>query len=238
MPPTPEPDMPADLLHAVAECQGRVVLVVGAGCSIEQPTGLKLVSEYAGEVLRKLVLDGILAGGDCDKPQDLSLVASAVWLPSFPLALRAPDLLRRRTQCNRPRRRRATLRRRSLVLETGCSRGTHRLGTVPCSRPEGRSHATGARCGGQASRSTVARTLGRVVGFPRWPVCSSSMPAVSTSDRSRGHGSVAPRGAGPQVEGGAAVARVCLGKAGRTTQAAGPPRCTAPQSSLRLSLSG
>lgn len=74
-----EPEMPADLLHAVAECQGRVVLVVGAGCSIEQPTGLKLASEYAAEVLRKLVLDGILADGDCDNPQDLSLVASAVW---------------------------------------------------------------------------------------------------------------------------------------------------------------
>ena len=79
MPLIAEADMPADLLHAVAECQGRVVLVVGAGCSIEQPTGLKLASEYAAEVLRELVLDGVLDDGDCDTPQDLSRVAGAVW---------------------------------------------------------------------------------------------------------------------------------------------------------------
>lgn len=80
MPLTPEASVvPADLLHAVAECQGRVVLVVGAGCSIEHPTGLKLAGEYAVEVHRELVLDGVLAEGDCENPQDLSLVASVVW---------------------------------------------------------------------------------------------------------------------------------------------------------------
>lgn len=71
--------VPADLLHAVAECQGRVVLVVGAGCSIEHPTGLKLASEYAAEVHRQLVLDGVLDDGECNDPRDLSLVASTVW---------------------------------------------------------------------------------------------------------------------------------------------------------------
>jgi len=75
----PATDVPADLLHAIAECQGRVVLVVGAGCSLEPPTGLKLASEYAVEVLNELVLDGVLADGGCHDSQDLSLVASTVW---------------------------------------------------------------------------------------------------------------------------------------------------------------
>lgn len=71
--------IPADLLHAFVERQGFVVLVVGAGCSIEDPTGLKLASEYAIEVHRQLVLDGVLDEGNCANPEDLSLVASAVW---------------------------------------------------------------------------------------------------------------------------------------------------------------
>jgi hypothetical protein len=75
----PAADLPADLLHALAECQGRVVLVVGAGCSIEPPTGPKLSSAYGVEVMRELVLDGIIDEGDCDHPDDLSVVASAVW---------------------------------------------------------------------------------------------------------------------------------------------------------------
>lgn len=80
MTPRAEADaVPADLLHAVAERRGHVVLVVGAGCSIEHPTGLKLASEYAVEAHRDLVLDGVLDQGACADPQDLSLVASAVW---------------------------------------------------------------------------------------------------------------------------------------------------------------
>jgi len=79
VPQIPAAEVPADLLHALAECQGRVVLVIGAGCSIEQPTGLKLSSVYAVEAMRQLVLDGVLDEGDCDRPEDLSLVASAVW---------------------------------------------------------------------------------------------------------------------------------------------------------------
>jgi len=72
-------ELPADLLHAVAECDGRVVLVLGAGCSLEEPTGLKLASFYASEAFRQLVLDGLLGQTECDDPDDLSLVASAVW---------------------------------------------------------------------------------------------------------------------------------------------------------------
>jgi hypothetical protein len=79
VPLVPEAALPAALLHAVAERRGLVVLVVGAGCSREDPTGLKLASEYAAEIHRKLVLDGILAPDDSTDPDDLSLVAGAVW---------------------------------------------------------------------------------------------------------------------------------------------------------------
>ena len=77
--PPRSPASRADLLHAVAEREGRVVLVVGAGCSVEDPTGLKLASHYAAEVHRRLVLDGFLGDGDCHEPHDLSLLASTVW---------------------------------------------------------------------------------------------------------------------------------------------------------------
>jgi hypothetical protein len=93
VPVLPAPVLPADLLHAVSECQGRVTLVVGAGCSIEEPTGLKLASAYAVDAFRQLVLDGLLNEGDCDNPDDLSLVASAVWVrhgSQVPLVERLP----------------------------------------------------------------------------------------------------------------------------------------------------
>ena len=46
---------------------------------LAHPTGLKLASQYAVEVLNELVLDGVLAEGECHDSQDLSLVASTVW---------------------------------------------------------------------------------------------------------------------------------------------------------------
>jgi hypothetical protein len=71
--------LPADLLGAIAhEDGGRVVLVIGAGCSIEAPTGLPLASACAEEAHRKLVEDGILNEGDCPDPSDLSCLADAV----------------------------------------------------------------------------------------------------------------------------------------------------------------
>jgi hypothetical protein len=97
------PGLPADLLHAVSECQGRVALVVGAGCSVEEPTGLKLASEYAAEAFRQLVLDGILNEGECDDPEDLSLVASAVWArhgSQTPLVERLPRSAFRTARAN------------------------------------------------------------------------------------------------------------------------------------------
>lgn len=72
------PSLPAELLLAVSERSGRIALVVGAGCSLEYPTNLRLSSYYANEAHRKLVLDDLLAVGDCSDPDDLSSVASAL----------------------------------------------------------------------------------------------------------------------------------------------------------------
>src|SRR4051794_2729105 len=71
--------LPAELLRAVSERSGRIALIVGAGCSLEQPTGLELSRVYAQRAHDRLVLDGVLAPGDCDDPTDLSAVAKAVF---------------------------------------------------------------------------------------------------------------------------------------------------------------
>lgn len=79
MPPTPtQTSCPPELLRALAEQRGLVVLVVGAGCSLDAPTGLELSRVYALEANRKLEQDGILTPGECPDPTDLSAVASAV----------------------------------------------------------------------------------------------------------------------------------------------------------------
>lgn len=71
--------LPANLLGAIAhEDGGRVVLVTGAGCSFEEPTGLPLASACAEEAHRRLVEDRILQEGDCPDPSDLSCLADAV----------------------------------------------------------------------------------------------------------------------------------------------------------------
>ncbi len=60
------PPLPSELLHAVAERAGRIALVVGAGCSLEPPTGLQLATTYSLDVYRQLVHDGLLTEGECD----------------------------------------------------------------------------------------------------------------------------------------------------------------------------
>ena len=73
-------ELPADLLYAISQTEGgRVVLVVGAGCSAEPPTDLPLSRELALSAHRKLVEDGVLGDGDCPEPHNLSSVADAVW---------------------------------------------------------------------------------------------------------------------------------------------------------------
>jgi len=53
-------DLPDHLLQAVAERTGRIALVVGAGCSLEEPTNLKLSRAYSLKVHADLVRDGAI----------------------------------------------------------------------------------------------------------------------------------------------------------------------------------
>lgn len=71
-------DLSAGLLSAIAARTGRVVLVLGAGCSFEFPTNLKPASVYSAKAHTALLRDGVLAEGDCDDPTDLSRLASVV----------------------------------------------------------------------------------------------------------------------------------------------------------------
>ena len=74
------PGLPPRLLEAISSPGGgRVVLVLGAGCSKENPTGLPLAGELSQELHRKLVLDGILSEGDVEDQRNLSAVADAVF---------------------------------------------------------------------------------------------------------------------------------------------------------------
>ena len=76
---TGQPTMPSELLRAISSPQGgRVVLVLGAGCSYEEPTALPLSGDLSKRCYRKLVDDGVLTCGDVDNPYDLSAVAKAV----------------------------------------------------------------------------------------------------------------------------------------------------------------
>jgi len=74
------PELPAELLEAVASPGGgRIVLVLGAGCSGERPTDLPLAGDLARECHRRLLADGRLADGAVGNPDDLSAVAAAVF---------------------------------------------------------------------------------------------------------------------------------------------------------------
>lgn len=70
--------VPSALLQAISTRQGRVALVVGAGCSLEAPTNLKLSREYSVEVHDALIADEVLEAGECVDPGDLSLLAEVV----------------------------------------------------------------------------------------------------------------------------------------------------------------
>ena len=74
------PSLPSDLLHAIsAPSGGRVVLVLGAGCSYEEPTSLPLSGGLSEECHRQLVADGMLTEDEVDDKRDLSAVAEAVF---------------------------------------------------------------------------------------------------------------------------------------------------------------
>jgi hypothetical protein len=71
--------LPSSLLSAIASREGgRVVLVVGAGCSFEDPTKLPLAGKCSEEAHRRLVADGLLNEGECTEPWNLSALADLV----------------------------------------------------------------------------------------------------------------------------------------------------------------
>lgn len=85
--------LPGDLLQAVAQRSGRVTIVVGAGCSLEEPTGLKLGGEYSNDAFQQLVLDGMIDANECTDPWDLSELATVVknkFSSQAPLVQRLP----------------------------------------------------------------------------------------------------------------------------------------------------
>lgn len=72
--------LPSELLRAVSSPGGgRVALVLGAGCSVEPPTGIQVSTACSLEIHRLLVADGILKEKECEKPEDLSAVSEAVF---------------------------------------------------------------------------------------------------------------------------------------------------------------
>lgn len=76
---TKDLQLPADLLQAIsAEGGGRVVIVIGAGASFEEPTDLPLARECSEDAHRRLLDDKVLEEGDCDDPSDLSELAGVV----------------------------------------------------------------------------------------------------------------------------------------------------------------
>lgn len=87
-------ELPPELLGAVADPMGgRLALIVGAGCSVEEPTSLPGARSCSLDAYRRLIADGVLQGGDCAEPQDLSRLAEAVWTKSgdqAPLVSRLP----------------------------------------------------------------------------------------------------------------------------------------------------
>lgn len=73
------PAVNPELLMALTRPDGgRVVLVVGAGCSYESPTSLPLAQTLSADLHQQLVRHGTLNDGDCSDENDLSCLADTV----------------------------------------------------------------------------------------------------------------------------------------------------------------
>ncbi len=73
-------DIPSSVLKAAGDPGGgKLVIVMGAGCSIEDPSGLPDSRTCSLEIWRRLQYDGVLENGDCSNPEDLSCLADAVY---------------------------------------------------------------------------------------------------------------------------------------------------------------
>jgi hypothetical protein len=70
--------LPPSLIAAIASLDGRVALVIGAGTSVEDPTGIAASRATSAAAHRVLIERGILVEGDCDTPDDLAKLADVV----------------------------------------------------------------------------------------------------------------------------------------------------------------
>jgi|SRR5579864_4652488 len=72
--------LPKALLEAIsAPTGGKVVLILGAGCSVDPPTSLPLSKACSLEAHRRLINDNVLQEGECQNPSDLSVLADVVF---------------------------------------------------------------------------------------------------------------------------------------------------------------
>src|SRR5215208_5050426 len=70
-------EIPTDLKGAAARADDQIVIVMGAGCSVESPTDLPLAGALSERIHNTLVDNGVLAADACPDPWDLSAVAQA-----------------------------------------------------------------------------------------------------------------------------------------------------------------
>ena len=72
--------IPSQLLKSVCEPGGgRIVLVLGAGASMDPPTSLKSGARVSIDAHQRLVDDGLLSAGDVAHDWDLAELADVVW---------------------------------------------------------------------------------------------------------------------------------------------------------------
>ena len=72
--------LPSEILQHVTDASGsHVVLVVGAGVSMEPPTGLQSGAYYSREAHRRLTDDEVLGADECTEPEDLSVLADLIY---------------------------------------------------------------------------------------------------------------------------------------------------------------
>ncbi len=73
-------ELPSELLRAIAAPSGgRVTIIMGSGCSCEEPTNLPLSQELSEQAHSRLVKDGVLKHAECSDPSDLSCLADTVF---------------------------------------------------------------------------------------------------------------------------------------------------------------
>lgn len=72
--------IPIRLAQAVTgNINGGVALVLGAGCSVQEPTNLQTAGDIAFSCYQKLINQGVIEDTDCAEPRNLSAIAEAVF---------------------------------------------------------------------------------------------------------------------------------------------------------------